>query len=148
MPCDERYRAWAMRRAPVPAPPELCRARLTRVTPCPARPGFRELHFDAEGVPWSWCFPAPARRRRLRAGAYVGSLVLRPGPQGLIAEAVTGPEAAPPEERTVDLARAADLAVASVPVFVHRDLLGHANARRPAGPQVTAPDVLLARNDW
>jgi hypothetical protein len=36
MPCDEQYRAWAMRQGPADAPPEeLHRAFLSQVTGCP-----------------------------------------------------------------------------------------------------------------
>jgi len=143
MPCDERYRAWAMRRVPPPPSPELCRAVLVRVCACPARRGFRELHFDVEGVPWSWCFPAAAEPGSRAAGPAAGNLVLRPGPYGLIAETVTGEPGGAPGSAGLDLALAADLAMAGIPVFVHRCLIGQAggDGARPVPPPVAVAAV-------
>jgi hypothetical protein len=131
MPCDERYRSWAMRRAPFPPPPDLCRAELVRVSGCPARSGFRELQFKAEGTAWSWCFPPAAEPY---GGPEVRSLILRPGPHGLIAQAVTDAAGMPPGSIPLDLALAADLAMDAVPVFIDRRLTRQ--GRHDAAPLV------------
>ncbi len=130
MPCDERYRAWAMRQGPAAdtTSSELCPGRLTRVTGCAARPGYRELHFEAAGTTWSWCFPGTAR-----AGTRdprVRALILRPGPHGLTAQAMTtGPAGGMPQSGWLDLTAAADMAVRGVPVFIHRALLRQQTAQ-------------------
>lgn len=142
MPCDERYRSWAMRRVPPPPSPELCRALLVRVCDCPARRGFRELHFDVEGTAWSWCFPEAAEPYSRAAGPAAGNLVLRPGPYGLIAETVTSEAGEPPGSAGLDLAVAADLAMAATPVFVHRCLIGR--ARGEAAPAARPPGAMAA----
>jgi hypothetical protein len=139
MPCDERYRAWAMRQAPAAGatPPELCPARLTRVTGCPARPGYRELHFDVSGTPWSWCFPGPAR-----AGSRnppVRLLIFRPGAHGLTVQAVTHQADDPTQTATSDLAAAADLAISAVPVLIHRLLLRQQTGPARPGPRPIEP---------
>jgi hypothetical protein len=120
MPCDERYRAWAMRAGAQMAElsPELDPAILVRVTLCPARQGYRELHFDVAGTTWSWCFPGPAGA--VRTG--VRTVVLRPGPHGLVAQAVAGGGDAAGQPATLDLALAADMAISGVPVVIHRSL--------------------------
>ena len=131
MPCDERYRLWAMRQVP-PAPQlELRRARLVRVSPCAARLGLRELHFDVDGVPWSWCFPAAADPEK-QAAPEIGSLVLRPGPNGLIAQASTDNVGALLLPAHLDLGLAASIAMSATPVYVHRFLIGADADRRPA----------------
>jgi hypothetical protein len=136
MPSDERYRSWAMRRVSPPGLPELCRAELTGVCRCPAREGFRDLRFDVDGTPWSWCFPAAGEPGSRLAGPGAGSLVLRPGPHGLIAEVVTGEAGGGSRPVRLDLALAADLAAAATPVFVHRCLIGRASGdgARPVRP--------------
>lgn len=140
MPCDERYRSWAMRRAPFSPSPELCRAELVRVSGCPARPGFRELQFEAEGTTWSWCFPPAAEPYGRDVGPGVRSLILRAGPHGLIAEAVADEDGGPPGSIWLDLALAAALAMDAAPVFVERCLLEQGRhdqarpVRMPAAP--------------
>jgi hypothetical protein len=42
-------------------------ATLERVRRCPARPEYLELCFATPEGPWTWCFPAPSRRRRQHA---------------------------------------------------------------------------------
>ncbi len=142
MPCDERYRAWAMRRRPAAdaPPPELCPGRLIRVTDCAARPGCRELHFDAAGMTWSWCFPGAARAGtrdpRIRA------LVLQPGPHGPQAQAITtGAAGSMPQPGWLDLTAAADQAICGVPVFIHRVLLRQQAGHATSGP----PPIELGR---
>lgn len=129
MLCDERIRSMTMRHADAQPRPDLRHAELVRVSRCPARPGFRELHFAVAGMPWSWCFPpsapgaAAASRREKLARAQAG-LVLRPGPHGLLAEPVAGAGQRRPAAGRVDLASAADLAIAGTAIFVHCSLLG------------------------
>jgi hypothetical protein len=137
MPCDERYRAWAMRREPQGAArpsPELLRAKLTHVSPCRARASFRELHFYVGGRAWSWCFPGAAGPGEHVAPAEAGTLILRPGPHGLRAEAArsvipdgtnaNGQGGIWTQAVPLDLGAAADLAIDGLPVFVHCSLLG------------------------
>lgn len=121
MPCDERYRSWAVEQAGKEAPaPELMPAVLVRVSLCPASAGCQELHFDVGGVPWSWCFP-PADSTPVPPDT---ALVLRPGPHGLIAEGHSSHAAGAPCTATrLDLATAAALALSAYPVFVHRSLV-------------------------
>jgi hypothetical protein len=52
-------------------------ATLERARRCPARPEYIELCFLTPEGPWTWCFPAPLRRRKraavplaLTVGAY------------------------------------------------------------------------------
>ena len=59
-------------------------ATLGGVRRCPARSGYVELCFSTPDGPWQWCFPAPPRRRRRRAG----SLALTMGPYGVQAHLV------------------------------------------------------------
>lgn len=120
MPCDERYRAWAMRPGARRAglSPELDPAVLARVTLCPARQGYRELHFDVADMSWSWCFPGPAGS--VRTG--VRMIVLRPGPHGLAAQAVTSDGGGTGRSAPLGLALAADLAISGVPVAIHQSL--------------------------
>lgn len=127
MLCDERYRARAMRHEPVAdaPPPEGRRARLVRVMSCPARPGYRELHFDAAGTPWSWCFPGTAQASD--SGRPVRWLIFQPGPHGLTAQAVTDEAGGPTQ---YDLASAADLAISGVPVFI-RGFVARQETARP-----------------
>ena len=138
MPCDERYRSWAMQQVPS-ARRELRRAVLAWVSGCPARPGFRELHFDVEGMPWSWCFPPAARPDRRAAGPPAGALVLRPGPHGLVAENGAEQVGSTSLPGRLDLGRAADLAMSGAVVFVHLVLLGRTSQDEdhPGQPAVT-----------
>jgi CubicO group peptidase (beta-lactamase class C family) len=134
MPCDERYRAWAMRQGPADAPPEeLHRAFLSRVTGCPARRGFRELHFEAAGTSWSWCFPGPAQAERRNPP--VRLLIFRSGAHGLTVQAVTSQAGGPIQTATFDLAAAADLAISGVPVFIHRFFLRQETGQAGPGPR-------------
>ena len=123
MPCDERYRAWAMRQAHTAddMPQELCLARLIRVTDCQDRPGYRELKFDVGGAEWSWCFPGPAQAGR--RSQQVRALAFRPGAHGLVVQAVTGQGGGLTRTVMLDLADAAELAMSAVPVFLHRCLV-------------------------
>ena len=59
-------------------------ATLERVRRCPARPEYVELCFATPEGPWTWCFPAPSRRRRQRAV----SLALTVGAYGVQARTV------------------------------------------------------------
>jgi hypothetical protein len=128
MACDERCRLWAMQQAQPPPSPEMRRAHIVRATPCAARPGFRELHFDVEGTPWSWCFPPTTDQPGLPAHAM---LTFRPGPHGLIAEVFTarapsssaGQAAQSDHAARLDLGSAADLVMSAADVFVHGSLL-------------------------
>jgi hypothetical protein len=136
MPCDERYRAWAMRQGPAAdaAPPELYPGRLVRVTGCMARPGSRELHFDVAGTTWSWCFPGAARADT--RDPRVRALILQPGPHGPTAQAITaGTADCMPQPGWLDLTAAADLAISGVPVFIHRFLLRQQTGQAAPGPQ-------------
>jgi hypothetical protein len=134
MPCDERYRMWAMRQAPAAdgTPPELYPARLIRVTECPAQQGYRELKFDVADTEWSWCFPGPGqadgRNHQVRL------LIFRSGAHGLTVQAVTGQGGGMTQPAMFDLAAVADLAISAVPVFIHCCLL-----RRETGPTSAAP---------
>jgi hypothetical protein len=60
------------------------RAALERVRRCPARPEYVELCFATPEGSWTWCFPAPSRRRRQHAT----SLALTVGPYGVQARPV------------------------------------------------------------
>ena len=133
MQCDEQYRKWAMRQAAADVPPaDLHRALLRRVTSCPARPGFRELHFDVAGTSWSWCLPGPARADG--GNPPVRLLIFRPGPCGIMAQAVTGQAGDLTPPATSDLAMACDLAISGVPVFIHRFLLRQETSKARPGP--------------
>jgi hypothetical protein len=124
MRCDERYRSRARQQAPSEAYLDLCHAELIRVSPCQARPGFRELHFDVEGTAWSWCFPPRADSGDPAAVPPVSRLVLRAGPHGLRAQSVTDQPGHAPHIAEIDLAEAAGLALSAAPVYVHRFLIG------------------------
>ncbi len=139
MPRDERYQARAAPQEPEPQA-EFRRASLCRVTGCPARPGYRELHFDVAGTWWSWCFPGPAQTRAPNPAAEV--VMFRPGPHGLIVRAVTDEPGGLIQPAAIDHAVAADLADSGVPVFIHRSLLGQETGRatRSAGSAATAEE--------
>ncbi|HXZ63197.1 MAG TPA: hypothetical protein VEH05_00585 [Streptosporangiaceae bacterium] len=124
MRCDERYRSRASQQVSSEPDPELYRAELTRVSPCQSRPGFRELHFDVEGTPWSWCFPPRDSSDDSCAVPTVSRLVLRPGPHGLRAQGVTDVAGAALDVAEIDLVTAAGLALSAAPVYVHRFLIG------------------------
>ncbi len=124
MRCDERYRSRPRQQAPSQAYPDLYRAELVRVSPCPARPGFRELHFDVEGIAWSWCFPPRADGADPPAVPTVSRLIFRPGPHGLRAQSVTEQPGHASHVAETDLATAAGLALSAVPPYVHRLLIG------------------------
>jgi hypothetical protein len=125
MPCDERYRAWVMRRdAEVKdPPPELRSASVTAATKCPARAGFVELRFDVDGVAWSWCFPETGGPDGQVQRSQIRILILRPGAHGLTAEAVVTQQAGGRQVATLSPGTAAELAVSGVPVFVHHSLV-------------------------
>jgi hypothetical protein len=129
MRCDERYRSRAGQQVPSEAYPDLCPAELMRVSSCQARPELRELHFDVDGTPWSWCFPPYADSGNPPAVLAVSRLVLRPGPHGLRAQGVADQPGHEPHVTEIDLAAAAGLALSSVPVYVHRFLLGRINTQ-------------------
>jgi hypothetical protein len=145
MRCDERYRSRARQQPPSQAYPDLCQAELIRVSPCPARPGFRELHFDVAGTAWSWCFPPRADCADPPAMPPVSRLVLRSGPHGLRAQGGTDQPGHELRLAEIDLAAAAGLALSAVPVYVHRFLIGDVSPEpsgvsqaqvtsQPAGP--------------
>lgn len=144
MPCDERYRSWAMQQVPS-AQRELHRAVLVGVSGCPARPGLRELHFDVAGTPWSWCFPAATNPDGRAADPPAGTLVLRPGPHGLVAEAGAEQAGGSSRPARLDLGRAADMAISGAAVFVHHVLPGRTSTTEDPGGQpavtVTAPKL-------
>ncbi len=124
MRCDERYRTRARQQVPSEAYPDLCHAELIRVSPCRARPGFRELHFDVEGTAWSWCFPPRADSDDPPVVPPESRLVLRPGPHGLRAQGVADQPGHALHVAEIGLAAAAGLALSAVPVYVHRFLIG------------------------
>jgi hypothetical protein len=125
MPCDERYRAWAMRQSPghEDRPMDLLWASVTGARPCPARAGFRELRFDVDGLAWSWCFPQPDAHDGRLVRSEVRVVVLRPGAHGLAAEAVIAEEDGSRQVAKLDCATAAELALSGMPVFVHHSLV-------------------------
>ncbi len=123
MRCDERYRSRGRQRPPSQPYPDLCQAELIRVSSCPARPGFRELHFAVEGTAWSWCFP-PRDRADSPTVPPVSRLVFRSGPHGLRAQSVTDQPDHALRLAEIDLAEAAGLALSAVPVYLHRFLIG------------------------
>ena len=129
MPCDERYRAWAMRQAPggagLPAP-QLRRAILTGAGPCPARAGFRELRFDAGGAPWSWCFPGTEDASSRVPRALIRAVILRPGAHGLAADVIWRQPDGDQPPAMLSPADVAELALAGVPVLIHGSLLPRA----------------------
>jgi hypothetical protein len=119
--------------------PGFCRATLVRVSRCPARPGYRELHFDLEGTPWSWCFPPGPEPGERAAAARVRSLVLRPGPHGLIAEALDGRSSATRRPAGLGPGLAAELAISGAAIFVDGFLLWGASGGHASESAVAAP---------
>jgi electron transfer flavoprotein alpha subunit len=105
---------------------ELVRARLTAVTPCPGRPGYRELRFSVQGRSFTWCFPGAAEELNVTGNA----LVLSPGSQGLMAEVIGAETDVHP--RGVSPSVAAALAISGLPVLIHASLVQNSSAR-PAG---------------
>jgi len=147
MRCDERYRSRASQQVSSEPDPGLCRAELTRVSPCQSRPGSRELHFDVEGTPWSWCFPPRDSSGGSCAVPTVSRLVLRPGPHGLRAQAVTDLADGALQVAEIDLVTAAGLAFSAAPVYVHRFLIGRIGPQPgdPGVPQASRGDVSPVR---
>ena len=75
-------------------------ATLERIHRCPARPEYVELCFATPEGPWTWCFPAPSRRRKraaiplaLTVGAY--GVQARPVRGGCLGPALPGSSALP-----------------------------------------------------
>ena len=103
--------------APTEQLSELVRARLTAVTPCPARPDYRELRFSVQGRSWTWCFPSPATEVDTTGNA----LVLYPGSQGVMVTVIEAGTGGQP--RGVSPSEAAALAISGLPVLIHRSLI-------------------------
>jgi hypothetical protein len=92
--------ALASRVAGPPVEGSLLPATLERARHCAARPEYIELCFVTPEGPWTWCFPAPSRRRKraavplaLTVGAY--GVQARPVREGGLGPALSSSAALP-----------------------------------------------------
>ena len=130
MPGDQNWRRWAIDgpAAHLEQQPELLRAEFTGVGDCPARAGFRELHFRVSGSAWSWCFPQADHPGRPVQRSQIRAIVIHPGPHGLDVDVIPGQRASSRQPDRLGPAAALQVTMMGVPAFIHRSLLDAAAA--------------------